>query len=402
MSSDFDLEKRVVAFIELTKEMDATRHSGRYNRLFDRQELLFKDIADAPEGTTILLALMDHADPRVQLAAARKCRSIEVIADASFATLRRLAQRADDIGRDARSSFESPVQNDTRPTASARDLPFLPLPGRCSKSIAAQIIRSSPLRHRGDELVALLRPCIGLWPAASAKELTSSHFGGMPAVPTDFAWPFDEQEPFWFLAQINCRELGPLAKAYGLPDKGLLSFFGDHDDVNGCDSCGRGVVYYFPEVESLREAVLPLDNFVPSLSCGMGFYENCELPHPASETVVPLNFTQEEHDSFYELAATISGLVFQDLSEHGLVFDILASADGRSKLFGWPHLIQGPLATDFHRGEAQKLLLQLGDYHDGRDWHHWGPGGLVYFTISEQDFLARRFDRAELDMQCTE
>lgn len=402
MSGDFDLEKRVAAFIELTKEMATMRHSGRYNRLFHRQELVVKDIAETPDGTTILLALMDHADPRVQLSAARKCLSIEVIADASFATLRRLAQRADDIGDDARSFLESPLRNDTRPPASARDLPFLPLPGRCSKSVAAQIIRSSPLRHHADKLIALLRPCIGLWPAPDTKELTSSRFGGMPAVPADFVWPFDEQEPYWFLAQINCRELGPLAKVHGLPDEGLLSFFGDHDDVNGCDSCGRGAVYYFPEVDSLREAMLPLDDFVPSISCGMGFYENCELPHPASETIVPLNFSEEEHDAFYDLGAAISGLVFQDISDHGVAFDVLASADGRSKLFGWPHLIQGALATDFHRGDAQRLLLLLGDYHDGRDWHHWGPGGLVYFTISEQDFVARRFDHAELDMQCTE
>jgi uncharacterized protein YwqG len=401
MSGDFGLEKPIAAFIELTKEMAATHHSGRYARLFHRQKLIFEDIAKTPNVTSTLLALMDHADPRVQLAAARKCRSIEIIADVAFAALRRLAERTDDIGQDARWSLQNPMRNDTGLTASVQDIPFLPSPGRCSKSVAAHIIRSSPLRHCADKLISLLRPCIGLWPVADQQELTASRFGGMPAVPADFIWPFDQQEPYMFLAQVNCRELGPLAEAYDLPDEGLLSFFGDHDDVNGCDSCGRGMVYYFPEEAALGEAARPLDDFVPSVSCGLGFYENCELPHPASETIVPLHFTEEEHDAFYDLAATISGLVFQDLPCDGGAFDRLAFADKRSKLFGWPHLIQGALATDFHRGEAQRLLLQLGDYHNGREWHGWGPGGLIYFTIDEDDFLARRFDRAALDMQCT-
>jgi uncharacterized protein YwqG len=401
MTGDFDLESPIGVFIALTKEMAATRHTGRYTRLFYRRRRLFEDIKATSDGPAALQALMDHPDPKVQLDAARICKPDEMIGDVAFATLRRLAQRSDDIGHDARSSLETVSRNDTRPPASARDIAFLPLPGRCSQSVAAQIIRKSPLRHRADELVALLRPCIGLWPIADPKRLASSRFGGMPAVPANFVWPFDQQEPFWFLAQINCSELGPLAKAFGLPQEGMLSFFGDHDDVNGCDSCGRGAVYYFADIESLKEAALPLDDFVPSIACGIGFYENCELPHPASETIVPLNFTEEEHDDFYDLAATISGLVFQDLPRDGGAFDRLASADERSKLFGWPHLIQGALATDFHRGEGQRLLLQLGDYHNGCEWHSWGPGGLVYFTIDEDDFLAQRFDRAALDMQCT-
>jgi len=50
---------------------------------------------------------------------------------------------------------------------------------------------------------------------------------------------------------------------------------------------------------------------------------------------------------------------------------------------------------------SPNLLLQIGWYHNGWDWESWGPGGTLYFTLNEKDIAERRFDRAELDVQCT-
>lgn len=405
MVGDPILERLVTAFVELTQEIAATDHVGRSNRLFDRREFVFKEIAAARDSTAALQALMGHTDPKIQLAIARLCKSADVMKAAALATLQRLAQMRDEVGDAAKAALDATSPPSKTPPRTPKDLAYLPLPGQMTRTVAEHIIRKSPLRDKAAELIALLRPAIGLWPIPDPQELTASRFGGMPAVPVDFVWPFLERElegePYLFLAQINCGELGSLAKAHGLPETGLLSFFGDHDDVNGYSRGAASAVYYFPELDSLKTAALPIHDFVPQISCGIGFYENCELPDPFSKAATALNLTDHERDAFFDLGDAISGVVFQQVPNDGHVFNFLAPPDGRSKLFGWPDLIQHELATNFGCSLEQRLLLQLGNYHNGRDWQCWGPGGLVYFTIAAKDLAARHFDRAELDMQST-
>ncbi len=77
--------------------------------------------------------------------------------------------------------------------------------------------------------------------------------------------------------------------------------------------------------------------------------------------------------------------------------------DYASKLFGWPDLVQRDVGQEFSARHAPSpnLLIQIGEYHDGRDWGHWEPGGSLYFVLSEKDIAPGRFDRAELEVQCT-
>jgi uncharacterized protein YwqG len=215
-------------------------------------------------------------------------------------------------------------------------------------------------------------------------------------VPDGWIWPCEDQyeEPFWFLAQINCAELGQLARAFGLPSEGLLAFFGDHDDVNGCDPTGGGACFYFPDTSLLAPAALPLDDFTPQISCGLGFYETFELPHPFSSPIEALDLRKEEGDLYSHLWKSFK--YFGLSEERGI-------GDDNSKLFGWPDLVQGELTQLGAHNDSKKarLLLQLGDYHDGTEWHWWGPGGLVFFTLGEKDIAEANFGRAEIEGQCT-
>jgi uncharacterized protein YwqG len=246
-----------------------------------------------------------------------------------------------------------------------------------------------------EELLNLLRPSIRLWPQPGGGDPLASRFGGLPAVSAGFAWPFANEEPMWFLAQINCADLGGTALALGLPRKGLLAFFGDHDDVNGCGPIGGGFVCYFADVKGLAPAALPLEDFEPQISCGMDFYESWELPDAESETIAPFGFSREEKAAYLHLRDEIAGFMCTDDA-----WRLMKCRNSTSKLLGWPDLIQNELDSIGYFGEA-RLLLQLGEYHDGAEWHGWGPGGLVYFVIGDTDLTAGSFERAELDMQCT-
>lgn len=77
-------------------------------------------------------------------------------------------------------------------------------------------------RHRADA-VLLHRP----YPPFAAAA-TKSRFGGLPALPSAIDWPrMKDGTPLHFLAQVDCRAL-PFPG--GLPERGMLFFFGRDDD----------------------------------------------------------------------------------------------------------------------------------------------------------------------------
>ena len=55
--------------------------------------------------------------------------------------------------------------------------------------------------------------------------LNKSKIGGKPYLPKDFVWPYYQELPLSFLAQINLEEVKALDKDNLLPDKGMLYFF---------------------------------------------------------------------------------------------------------------------------------------------------------------------------------
>lgn len=55
--------------------------------------------------------------------------------------------------------------------------------------------------------------------------LNKSKIGGKPYLPKDFIWPYYQELPLSFLAQINLKEVNSLDKDKLLPSKGMLYFF---------------------------------------------------------------------------------------------------------------------------------------------------------------------------------
>jgi hypothetical protein len=273
----------VAALRAKTQEMAATEHVGHYNRLFKQREKIYAAIEALPEGAEALRQLFDDPNPQLQLDVARHCKYRKIDLDAALSTLQRLALRADKIGHEAKSSlqFRLPESSGAESEFVPRVFGFLPRPPGCSKTKAEEMIRTAFPSEWAQKIADLLRPAVRIWPNKSAGLPTGSRFGGLPAIPPDWDWPTAEEEPFVFLAQINCAELGPLAKLLNLPDEGILSFFGDHDEINGVPSNG-GSVYYFKHTKEFRVSALPMEEDEPLISCDMDFYETFELPHPFS------------------------------------------------------------------------------------------------------------------------
>jgi uncharacterized protein YwqG len=389
-NEDGELDGLIAQLIAKINEIAITEHVGHLNRLFTQKKRIYDAIETLPEGSEALTKLLENPDPIVQLDVAWNYTHRQINLEAVSSVLSRLATRSDKIGAGAKSALQCRpfVSTGASPAFTPRTFPFLPAPRGCNRGEAERIIDAALIPERARQIKTLLRPAIRLWPKKSAGSPTASRFGGLPAVPADWSWPFADEEPLLFLAQINCAELGPLAKTFNLPDHGLLSFFGDSDDVNGCEPKGGGNVFYFETTSELRSAALPLDDFEPLITCGVSFYQVHEVPHPYSAMLEALELSDAELQAYGDL--------YEDVSKFGFYDQPDADDDEISKLLGWPDLIQGEVNDD-----KTQLLLQIGWYRDGKELECWGPGGTLYFVIKPNDLAQRRFERSELVVQCT-
>ena len=100
-------------------------------------------------------------------------------------------------------------------------------------------------------------------------------------------------------------------------------------------------------------------------------------------------------------------------------------AEDGSRLLGWPEILQNNMAVEcelvtqgydlgdwrnvpdeaYRRAKQTslnkwRLLFQLGPVASGDFELMFGDGGNLYFYISKEDLLARRFERAWLISQC--
>ena len=123
----------------------------------------------------------------------------------------------------------------------------------------------------------------------------------------------------------------------------------------------------------------------------MAFYSTYSLPDPRSDEIDRLPLDKDQRGRYGELYTAVRG--------HGTNDEFFNELDV-IKLMGWPDLVQCDLFLG-PGGERQRLLFQLGAYKNEVARQDWGPGGAVYFTISETDLVERRFDRVRLESQIT-
>jgi uncharacterized protein YwqG len=358
----------VEAIAEVTRQIAATDHIGRSNRLLAMRDRLFDAIDSHPDWLALRQAVLEHPQMAVRRAAAGRWPWPE----ATMLEIR--ARKA--AGR--RAAQEAP-----------RTLNYEPRPRGCSLAEAEALIEQSLSKERADALLPLLLPAIRLWPCAHRGDSYASCFGGSPVLPRGHAWPCYEDEPLLFLGQINCADIHAAIGANPFPTHGLIQFYGDHDEVIGCGPAGSSSVVYFADIGPLQPAPAPIEDFFELPRCGLEFFRTAELPHPRSHAIARLGYSSEEQKGYNDLSRKLTTLGCS-----------VKTYDRSSKLLGWPDLIQRDIGED-SGCVGEPLLIQFGWYHDGAEYQNWGPGGLVYFILSEKEIVEARFDRATMEMQCT-
>jgi len=378
----------------LTAEIETTHHVGRRNRLMTRQGHVFDAIDADPERLALLRALLAHPEPAVRMAAAWRCGWRRILPEEAERTATELAERPGAVGRQARDWLDSRARMATYrwEAPPPKTLSYDPMPAGCSLEAATELIARSVSKQRARTLLPLLRRTIRIWPRARGDDPRASCFGGLPVLPPGHVWPSFEDEPLLFLGQINCSEVHAAIGPNPLPERGLLQFYGDHDEVTGSGPMGSGAVLCFPDPGALRPTPAPIRDFLELPRCGLDFYETVELPDPLSDVIAGLRLAPDEPKNYGDLRDKLMAL-----SGNGGLWDRVPS-----KLLGWPDLIQRDLGADCGEPDAgRSLLLQIGWHHDGARWQDWGPGGLVYFILGRRAIEDARFDLAAMEMQCS-
>jgi uncharacterized protein YwqG len=354
------------AYVVSVRAAEATEHVGRKNRLGRQRAKIVQELKARGKAREVLERLLDHSD-----------ESVRSWATANLDWLEKPTQPQ----QPGKGRFWPQIQWQS-------DHP--PPPALDRDEVAKRLRCGVP--KFCNRLTDLARPAIGLWPQRrDTIPALASRFGGMPLAPAGWQWPVFEKEPRLFVGQINCAELRGLPGAESLPSSGLFAFFGDHDAVTGCFPFDEHCVFYWPDVGRLvpaEAAIAPLEIFP---SCALTPRPFCDLPHPDSRAVSKLTLNQDQRRSYFD--------VWQENRAYGIPRKCAGYA-GFSKLLGWPDFVQNDLCR-FQSESDARLLLQVDKYCNGEQLHCWGPGGSLFYVISERDLQASAFNRCGLEGQFT-
>ena len=356
------------AYVESIQAAEATEHVGRKNRLSRQSWQIVQELKSRGEERSVLQRLAGHSDEDVRTSASSRLAWLDKPA----------AQPAPE---QPKGQFWPNMiwQSDHAPP-----------PALAHDEIAQRMRQSLPTFC--DRLMALACPAIGLWPQRRTDVgLMTSRFGGVAMAAPGWQWPVAEQEPLLFVGQINCAELRGLPGAEQLPASGLLAFFGDHDAVTGCFPFDSHCVFYWPDAERLIQAKAPIEPLEIFPTCALAPRPLIDLPHPDSTAVGGFGLNKQQREAYFD--------VWRDVRQYGIPSDYAPYASF-SKLLGWPALVQQDIGM-FESRDNARLLLQVDEYCNGETAHGWGPGGSLFYVLTDEDLRARVFARCELEGQFT-
>lgn len=222
-----------------------------------------------------------------------------------------------------------------------------------------------------------------------------SKIGGYPHVPADFQWVRNNDgNALTFLMQINCEEIHPFDKDNIFPEKGMLYFFYDFENEPwDSEENGYSVSFYDGDISELVPCKFPD-------GAGENYFryaeENCVIDEQFVKFFAAPNLP--EYDDNEEAADKYSYEEYEAARYKLLGYDPDDYSEDYFKLGGYSNSIQCGLSEEFDGSYVQ--LCQLSTFEGEHSGFMFGDGGSLYFYIKKEDLINRRFDRAEITLQC--
>ena len=244
-----------------------------------------------------------------------------------------------------------------------------------------------------------------------------SKIGGKPYLPKDFVWPYYQELPLSFLAQINLEEVKSLDKDNLLPSTGMLYFFYELETEEWGykpQSKGCAKVFYYEDISNFSLIDFPEnmedDYKIPEFK--VNFKSNISLP-----SYEDFYLFLKEHDTFKEQDISFSDFI-------PLYDELFIPDNNYTKLLGYPEVIQNPMEEEceavtrgFDMGGVESypkqyqkeirsaskdwiLLFQM-DTVETSDYElMFGDSGHIYFWIKKEDLANKNFENIWLILQC--
>ena len=238
------------------------------------------------------------------------------------------------------------------------------------------------------EMQRLRKDCIELKiPFSKDKDLPvgGSKYGGCPDVPDGFEWPLDDAgRPLSLLLQFDCAELSKYDTESLLPKTGHLYFFYELSEMNweGTENSVR-VIYFDEDAGPLHRC-----DFPDSLEAGYRLKES------------PLHLeVSDSYPRYKDLVRIDPEMNYKFVNEQGIAMQRLGylPATMQGSLLGYDDPAQDSILTDLQK---DVLLLQFNSVEtDDENELMFYDGGALYFVISREDLLARRFDKVRFELQ---
>ena len=173
----------------------------------------------------------------------------------------------------------------------------------------------------------------------NSELVDKSKIGGKPYLPKDFVWPYYQELPLSFLAQINLEEVNSFDKDKLLPSTGMLYFFyeleteewGYHPESKGCAK-----VFYFEDTSNFELINFPKD-----------MKDYCEVPE--FKVSFKSNISLPSYENFYLILKEQDTFKKQDISFKDFIplYDEIFIPDTNyTKLLGHPEVIQNPMEEE--------------------------------------------------------
>lgn len=213
-----------------------------------------------------------------------------------------------------------------------------------------------------------------------------SKYGGCPDVPEGFSWPFDDEgRPLSLLLQLDCAELAHYDKESLLPAEGHLYFFCELSELDGLRKDSMRVVYHDGSVGALHPCAFP---------------DALDEEYRLKESSLRFSI-KDSYPDYEDLLLQDPELKYEYIDEYEVAcerLDYSLESDWNGTLLGHAFVIQEAVLKD---PQNDILLLQFNSIETDDDYSLLiGDCGILYFVISREDLLARRFDRVRFEMQC--
>ena len=261
----------------------------------------------------------------------------------------------------------------------------------------------------------------------NSEIVDKSKIGGRPYLPKDFIWPYYQELPLSFLAQINLEEVSSLDKDKLLPNSGILYFFYELETQEwGYSPQDKGCakVFYFEDISNFELINFPedMEDYYKIPEFKVNFKSNISLP--SYEDFDNLNEDEKILEKYktYENFKDFEDKLFDEYSE--ICDEYMKSLKNYTKLLGYPDIIQNSMEEEcaaVTRGINMGGIgyLHLKKYHDeikkaSKDWVllfqmdtvesddyelMFGDSGHIYFWIKKDDLANKNFDNVWLILQ---